>query len=125
MVDGPLQPDALAGGLSAVGGGPREERFYGDSNHRRACILTCRLSTRAGANEAGYPWEADYARINPAYFDAADLRIRYLVESGLTPCIVACWGYFLPIMGIPKIKKHWRYLDRALGSLSGGLVPGG
>ena len=69
-----------------------------------------------GANEAGYPWEAEYARINPAYFDAADLRIRYLVESGLTPCIVACWGYFLPIMGVPKIKKHWRYLVARWGA---------
>ncbi len=69
-----------------------------------------------GANEAGYPWEEGYARINPAYFDAADLRIRCLVESGLTPCIVACWGYFLPIMGIPKIKKHWRYLVARWGA---------
>ncbi len=69
-----------------------------------------------GANEAGYPWEAEYARINPAYFDAADLRIRYLVECGLTPCIVACWGYFLPIMGIPRIKKHWRYLIARWGA---------
>jgi hypothetical protein len=63
-----------------------------------------------GANEAGYPWEADYSRINPAYFDAADLRIQHLVEVGLSPCIVGCWGYFLPMMGVPKIKKHWRNL---------------
>jgi len=69
-----------------------------------------------GANEAGYPWEANYARINPGYFDAADLRIRYLVESGLVPCIVACWGYFLPIMGVEKIKKHWRYLMARWGA---------
>ena len=34
-----------------------------------------------GANEAGFPWETDYTRINPAYFDAADLRIQYLVEK--------------------------------------------
>jgi hypothetical protein len=69
-----------------------------------------------GANEAGFPWEAGYTRINPGYFDAADLRIRHLVESGLTPCIVACWGYFLPIMGVPKLKKHWRYLIARWGA---------
>ena len=69
-----------------------------------------------GADEAGFPWEADYKRINPRYFDAADLRIRYLVESGLTPCIVACWGYFLPIMGVPKLKKHWRNLIARWGA---------
>lgn len=69
-----------------------------------------------GANEAGYPWEKDYARIDPAYFDAADLRIRYLIDAGLTPCIVACWGYFLPIMGIPKLKQHWRNLIARWGA---------
>jgi hypothetical protein len=69
-----------------------------------------------GANEAGFPWEADYARINPKYFDAADVRIQYLVECGLSPCVVACWGYFLPIMGVPKIKKHWRYLVARWGA---------
>ena len=69
-----------------------------------------------GANEAGFPWATDYGRINPQYFDAADLRIQYLIECGLSPCIVACWGYFLPIMGIPKIKKHWRYLIARWGA---------
>ena len=36
-----------------------------------------------GANEAGVPWEKDYARIRPAYFDKADRRIQRLVEAGL------------------------------------------
>jgi len=63
-----------------------------------------------GANEAGFPWEPDYARINPAYFDMADLRIQWLVRAGLVPCIVGCWGYFLPWMGLEKMKRHWRYL---------------
>lgn len=69
-----------------------------------------------GANEGGYPWEADYARINPQYFDAADVRIQHLIERGLSPCIVGCWGYFLPMMGVPKIKKHWRYLVARWGA---------
>ncbi|MFH0795434.1 MAG: DUF4038 domain-containing protein [Candidatus Omnitrophota bacterium] len=68
-----------------------------------------------GANEAGFPWEKDYARINPAYFDMADLRINWLVRSGLTPCIVGCWGYFLPWMGIEKMKRHWRNLVARYG----------
>ncbi len=63
-----------------------------------------------GANEAGFPWEMDYVRINPAYFDMADLRIHWLVQSGLVPCIVGCWGYYLPLLGMDKIKQHWRYL---------------
>lgn len=63
-----------------------------------------------GANEAGYPWEPDYARINPAYFDMADVRIQYLADHGLAACIVGFWGYFIPRMGMAKIKQHWRYL---------------
>ena len=62
------------------------------------------------ANEAGFSWEKDFTQINPAYFDMADLRIEHLVSSGLLPCILGCWGYYLLWMGIEKMKKHWRYL---------------
>ncbi len=69
-----------------------------------------------GANEAGFPWKPDYQRINPAYFDMADLRIRWLVHSGLTPCIVGCWGYYLPLLGVEKMKQHWRNLVARWGA---------
>ena len=70
-----------------------------------------------GANEASFPWEKDYARINPGYFDMADLRIQWLVRSGLVPCIVGCWGYFLPMIGVEKMKKHWRNIVARWGAL--------
>jgi len=69
-----------------------------------------------GSNEAGFPWEEDYARINPSYFDMADLRIQWLVRSGLLPCIVGCWGYHLPMLGIAKMKQHWRNLIARWGA---------
>ncbi|HXB67897.1 MAG TPA: DUF4038 domain-containing protein [Candidatus Acidoferrales bacterium] len=69
-----------------------------------------------GRNEAGYPWENNYARINPAYFDRADLRIQHLVSRGLVPCIVGCWGYFLPLMGKARIQQHWRNLIARWGA---------
>ncbi len=69
-----------------------------------------------GANEAGCPWEKDYHHLNPAYFDLADLRIGWLVRSGLMPCIVGCWGYFLPWMGVEKMKRHWRNLVARYGA---------
>lgn len=69
-----------------------------------------------GANEAGFPWEEGYSRINPAYFDMADLKIAWLVKSGLIPCIVGCWGYYLPILGIEKMKQHWRTLVARWGA---------
>jgi len=70
-----------------------------------------------GENEAGLPWDKDYLRVNPSYFDMADLRINWLVRSGLVPCIVGCWGYYLPWMGIEKMKKHWKYLIARYGAL--------
>jgi hypothetical protein len=69
-----------------------------------------------GANEAGFPWEKDYARIRPEYFDAADQRLDYLVQQGLAPCIVGAWGYFLPWLGVDKAKQHWRYLTARYGA---------
>ena len=69
-----------------------------------------------GANEAGFPWEIDYARIRPEYFDAADARLRFLVEQGFTPCIFGAWGYFLPWLGVEKMKQHWRYLIARYGA---------
>jgi hypothetical protein len=69
-----------------------------------------------GANETGYPWETNYSRIRPEYFDAADQRLRYLIDQGFTPCIVGAWGYFLPWMGVEKTKQHWRELIARYGS---------
>jgi hypothetical protein len=69
-----------------------------------------------GANEAGFPWQRDYARINPAYFDAADPRIAHLADSGLAPCIVGAWGYHLPWLGVERMKRHWRYLVARYGA---------
>lgn len=70
-----------------------------------------------GANEAGYPWETNYARIRPEYFNAADQRLEYLVEQGFAPCIVGAWGYFIPWMGVEKAKQHWRNLIARYGAL--------
>lgn len=69
-----------------------------------------------GANETGFPWEPGWRSIRPEYFDAADLRIQWLVRSGLMPCIVGCWGYYLPRLGIEKMKRHWRYLVARYGA---------
>jgi hypothetical protein len=69
-----------------------------------------------GVNEAGFPWEPNWARINPAYFDMADLRIHWLVQAGLVPCIVGCWGYYIHWLGVEKMKQHWRNLVARYGA---------
>lgn len=70
-----------------------------------------------GANEAGFPWEPEYAAIRPEYFDSADQRLLYLVDQGFSPCIVGAWGYFMPWMGVEKTNQHWRYLIARYGAL--------
>ena len=60
-----------------------------------------------GKNEAGFPWKEGFTDINPAYFDAADKKITYIIEQGLMPCIVACWGYYADFCGKDVIRRHW------------------
>jgi hypothetical protein len=69
-----------------------------------------------GANEAGFPYDEQYSRVNPEYFDMADVRIRYLAGIGVMPCIVGCWGYYLPILGLERMKRHWRYIVARWGA---------
>jgi len=63
-----------------------------------------------GANEAGFPWEENYAHIRPEYFDAADKKLAHLIAQGITPCLVGAWGYFLSWMSADQLKAQWRYL---------------
>lgn len=63
-----------------------------------------------GENAAGWAWQPEFDRINPGFFDLADLKIEWLIQSGLVPCIFGAWGYYLPWLGIEKMQQHWRYL---------------
>ena len=69
-----------------------------------------------GANEAGFPWTEEYRAVNPAYFDMMDLRIEWLVRSGIVPCIVGAWGYYIKYAGPEVMKKHWRNLVARYGA---------
>lgn len=62
------------------------------------------------SNQAGWPWARDWARINPDFYDAVDLKIQGLVERGMMPCIVGMWGYYLNLIGPERVRRHWRYL---------------
>jgi len=71
---------------------------------------TTQTWNRQQGNEGGLSWQPEWRGLNPAYYDAADRRIVYLVDQGLVPCIVGMWGYYLPFMGVQKAKEHWRNL---------------
>jgi len=69
-----------------------------------------------GANGSGFPWDPDFKSINPSYFDEADRKIIYLIERGITPCIVGSWGFFMSFAGLENLKRHWRYLIARWGA---------
>jgi len=66
-------------------------------------------------NEGGMPYTTkEYTLVNPAYFDYADRRFQHMIESGIAPAIVGCWGRSdcnsLEAIGVEGVKRHWRYL---------------
>ncbi|HUW10999.1 MAG TPA: DUF4038 domain-containing protein [Anaerolineae bacterium] len=64
----------------------------------------------AAWNEGGPPFTERWSLINPAYFEYADKRIKYLVDNGLVPCIVGGWGHHIEWMGIDNAIRFWEYL---------------
>ena len=70
-----------------------------------------------GASDAGFPLTEGFERVNPTYFDLADLKMEHLVHEGIMPCIVGMWGYYMPQMHVEKAKRYWRYLVARYGAL--------
>ena len=90
-------------GFSGAGGRSGAKRVSPWCRSSPACIPTCRRSTRAAPTRRASRGSRIMRASIPAYFDMADLRIagsRQITVS--SPCIVGCWGYFLPLMGVPK-----------------------
>jgi len=69
-----------------------------------------------GKNEVGFPWDENFTELNPAFFDVADKKIAYIVEQGLMPCIVGCWGYYVDFAGKEAMRKHWDHLVARWGA---------
>lgn len=69
-----------------------------------------------GDHGGGWPWRHDFETINARWWDLADLRIEWLVAQGLMPCIFGSWGYYLPWMGVERLKRHWREMIARWGA---------
>jgi len=81
-------------------------------------------------NEAGFPYTArGFERVNPAYFEYADRRIKHLVDAGIVPAIVGGWGRGdcngMALAGIDGMKRHWRYLIARYGAYPTIWIVGG
>lgn len=72
-------------------------------------------------NEGGKPYETrDFGKVNPAYFEYADRRIKHLVDAGIVSAIVGGWGRGdcngMQMAGVEGIKRHWRNLIARYGA---------
>jgi hypothetical protein len=63
-----------------------------------------------------WPWEADFAKLNLRWWDAAESKLAWLVYRGLVPCVVGAWGYFLDMAGPEVMRAHWRNLIARFGA---------
>ena len=98
LVDGAGASPALAGGLPAAGRGPRRQGLHRGAPGRRP--LPGHAAVRPARRQRGrLPWDGEFTRLDPAWFDAADRRIEHVVEQGMVPAIVGSWGYFMQFAG--------------------------
>lgn len=67
-------------------------------------------------NEGGPPFLRQWDLVNPDYFRYVDLRIEYLIEVGIVPCIVGAWGFQIEWFGLDWMKRYWRYLLARYGA---------
>ena len=123
LVDGIVQAAELARRIRDAHRRSRAQGLHHGADRGRPLSRHAVVDER-GANEAGFPWERDFARINPAYFDMADVRIQHLADHGLAACIVGFWGYFIPLHGHGQGEETLALPGRALERVSGGVVPG-
>jgi hypothetical protein len=63
-----------------------------------------------------WPWEPGFARLNPRWWDGADLKLAWLARSGLVPCVVGAWGYFLGFTEPAVMRAHWRNIIARWGA---------
>ena len=78
-----------------------------------------------GANEAGFPWEKDYARIRPEYFDQADQRLAVPGRPGFRAVHRRGLGLSSALAGRRAHEEALALPGRALRRAAGGVVRGG
>ena len=77
-----------------------------------------------GRNEAGFPWEKDYSRIRPEYFDKADERLQLPRRSGLRPLHRRGLGLSPAVAGRREDEEALALPRRPIRCAAGGLVRG-
>lgn len=59
-----------------------------------------------GDAHAGWLWSEDFNDINVDWWDEADLKVSWLVNRGLLPCVFGAWGYHIKWTGTETMKRH-------------------
>ena len=71
---------------------------------------------RRGKNDQGYCWEMNWERINPYFYDSADMKMEAIVNAGLVPLLAGSWGFYMQFLGREKMKQHYRYMVARYGA---------
>lgn len=69
------------------------------------------LDSSQANSDGHHPYLADFAP-NPAYFDAIDKKIAYVVDQGLVPCLVGGWGPQMQALGQQRFSEFWSEIIR-------------
>ena len=63
------------------------------------------------SNEGGPLWlDHPFGRLNPDFFRNTDIRIRYLVSLGITPCLGMDWGHAIRKDNVEEFARAVRYV---------------
>ena len=93
------------------------------ANHRwRTLSRTKPLFDPRWKNEGGMPYEKDFERLNPAYFDYADRRLGHLMDNGHGSRHRGRMGMAHEAVSTrpseegKMVDRHWRYLIARYGA---------
>jgi len=72
-------------------------------------------------NEGGFMYKnQEFTVLNPEYWKYADRRIKYLIDTEISPAIVGAWGRAdcdaMKHVGVDGLKLHWRFLIARYGA---------
>lgn len=71
--------------------------------------------SKDASNDGGHPFTKNW-QVNANYFREVDEKIKYLVHTGLIPCLVGNWGNHIEKTGVENMKKFWEEIVKRYAS---------
>ena len=88
----------------------REEKGYTFIEFINGFLCDITLWDKRLSNEAGFAWTKDLKSINPEYYNICEPKIKTITDHGIVLGINGAWGFYIKLLGLEKMKKHFRYM---------------